>query len=540
MPTEVYSLGIININNPTNITENGCCYIVYESYIDDLEVNGSYAYIAHSGYLVTIVDVDNPNSPIAINDYFVSNGVHDLELLGDYAYLLSGSEIKIMNVSNPLNLQLMGSCNTYYGGSRLSLANGYAIVAEYYGVSSICVLNQSAPYLVGYYSKYGGIVDVKVQNNIAYVINYNQGLIVLDVSNPEEPLELATIDIDGLMFNTALSGDYLYVANLDYGLNIFDVSVPENPQEVGLLDLPGVRTVDVSGNYAYISAGDTLYVIDITNPANPITEGFIDIQSANIISIRVVDNYAYVNGGGLRIINISNPAIPVLTGSVNIGNSNGLSINGMYAYLGNGQYIGPWEYVERLNIINISNPSAPVLEHYYDTLDYIKDIDVVGEYAYVVGGTGLEVLKVSDPTNIVQTGFYNFPDAYGITMVGTTAYIARTYTFNIYDCSQAVPVNDESESPIATNIVFSNYPNPFSQNTAISFAMNKEDYAELTIFNQKGQIVKNLGLKKYDKGQNTVHWDGTDAHHNKVSSGIYIYRLKSGNHVLSNKMLFLK
>ncbi len=35
-------------------------------------------------------------------------------------------------------------------------------------------------------------------------------------------------------------------------------------------------------------------------------------------------------------------------------------------------------------------------------------------------------------------------------------------------------------------------------------------------------------------------WEGTDAHGRSVASGVYFYRLKAGNDVLTRKAVFLK
>jgi len=39
---------------------------------------------------------------------------------------------------------------------------------------------------------------------------------------------------------------------------------------------------------------------------------------------------------------------------------------------------------------------------------------------------------------------------------------------------------------------------------------------------------------------NQILWDGTDENNNPVSTGIYLYRLKTNNLNINNKMLYLK
>jgi hypothetical protein len=93
-----------------------------------------------------------------------------------------------------------------------------------------------------------------------------------------------------------------------------------------------------------------------------------------------------------------------------------------------------------------------------------------------------------------------------------------------------------------------NYPNPFNPSTTISYKLpaNVKNLI-IEIFNIKGQCIRELKIKnlsatvdsKFKIGKAT--WDGTDQAQNKVSSGVYLYRIKSDEGVLiSKKMLLLK
>ncbi|MEA2096862.1 MAG: M1 family aminopeptidase [Candidatus Cloacimonadota bacterium] len=101
------------------------------------------------------------------------------------------------------------------------------------------------------------------------------------------------------------------------------------------------------------------------------------------------------------------------------------------------------------------------------------------------------------------------------------------------------------------NCKLTNYPNPFNPITTISFDLTTEftESTELIIYNLKGQKVRNipvilsdaqhciegLGETKY-----SVTWNGTNDNNHPVSSGIYFYKLKSGDIEISKKMLLLK
>jgi predicted glutamine amidotransferase len=85
-----------------------------------------------------------------------------------------------------------------------------------------------------------------------------------------------------------------------------------------------------------------------------------------------------------------------------------------------------------------------------------------------------------------------------------------------------------------------NFPNPFNPITAISFSLSSETSIELNIYNTKGQLVRTLISGRYTSGSHSVAWDGNDNENKPVSSGLYLYKLKTSDHEYSKKMLLLK
>jgi len=92
-----------------------------------------------------------------------------------------------------------------------------------------------------------------------------------------------------------------------------------------------------------------------------------------------------------------------------------------------------------------------------------------------------------------------------------------------------------------TTKLHSNYPNPFNPSTTISFSVTQNsDFVKLEIFNVKGQKVKTLFNGSAEEGLHTVTWNGEDENNDPVSSGIYFYKLKTGEQEISRKMLLMK
>ena len=96
------------------------------------------------------------------------------------------------------------------------------------------------------------------------------------------------------------------------------------------------------------------------------------------------------------------------------------------------------------------------------------------------------------------------------------------------------------------DVHLSNFPNPFNPSTTISFQISNEqnqqneqnEQRKLIIYNLKGQKIRQYSIFN---NQSSIVWDGTDQTGQFVSSGIYFYRLKSGNIFSETKrMLLLK
>ena len=93
--------------------------------------------------------------------------------------------------------------------------------------------------------------------------------------------------------------------------------------------------------------------------------------------------------------------------------------------------------------------------------------------------------------------------------------------------------------PIKMNLE-QNYPNPFNPTTLIDYHLDSESDVILEIFDVNGKLVKKLVDNCQTPGQYSIMWDGRNSFNTLVASGIYIYRLHTGNKIQSKKMIFAK
>ncbi|UCE19584.1 MAG: T9SS type A sorting domain-containing protein [Gemmatimonadota bacterium] len=85
-----------------------------------------------------------------------------------------------------------------------------------------------------------------------------------------------------------------------------------------------------------------------------------------------------------------------------------------------------------------------------------------------------------------------------------------------------------------------NYPNPFNPETHISYQIPVARHVRLTVFNILGQEIRTLVDKEQTPGYYTIFWDGRDSRDIEVSSGMYFYRMESGDFVHTRRMTLLR
>jgi len=137
---------------------------------------------------------------------------------------------------------------------------------------------------------------------------------------------------------------------------------------------------------------------------------------------------------------------------------------------------------------------------------------------------------------------------------GTIAEVVFETGSGETDLDMYVRINEQGiiKLPFPTKIVVGapsgyalcpNYPNPFNPTTTINYQipMTKSQFHTiLKIFNVLGQEVRTLVDEPQAAGTHSVTWDGRDNSGGEVGSGVYFYRLASGDYQATERMLLVK
>jgi predicted outer membrane repeat protein len=106
--------------------------------------------------------------------------------------------------------------------------------------------------------------------------------------------------------------------------------------------------------------------------------------------------------------------------------------------------------------------------------------------------------------------------------------------------SPGVTTGDETSPLPRTFALYQNAPNPFNPFTTITFDIPRPVQVRLSIYNVKGERINVLVDHMMSEGRKEVGWDGTDDNGERVSSGVYFYRLVAGDYTQNRKMILLR
>jgi len=174
--------------------------------------------------------------------------------------------------------------------------------------------------------------------------------------------------------------------------------------------------------------------------------------------------------------------------------------------------------------------------------------DVVPVVASVPGGGKLRIkfngVDVTGQVDVPVTGGWQFWEEVVIPNIPLSAgtqvmhvdFYNGQFNLNWIEIRQpAVGIGDEANNAINRFELLQNYPNPFNPTTQISFNLPRASITTVEVYNVRGQLLETLLNEHLAEGKHTTNWDASD-----YPSGVYFYRLNSGERSQSKKMMLLK
>ena len=107
-------------------------------------------------------------------------------------------------------------------------------------------------------------------------------------------------------------------------------------------------------------------------------------------------------------------------------------------------------------------------------------------------------------------------------------------------CYESSEGESLENNQIPSYSLLQNYPNPFNPITTINFSILESGNVSLIVYDISGKEVSKLIDGFYAPGNYAIKWNAIDYYGSQLSSGIYIYRLKTKNSIFSNRMILIR
>ncbi len=357
----------------------------------------------------------------------------DVFVEGNLAYLCAGYSLLIFDVTDTLNPTLLGYYDFPTFATGVFVEEGLAYVTNYFdGLKILDVTTPSSPEFVRKVGITAGDAQgVYILGSHAYVA-HTSGLAIVDRSSYSVNNYDTGGSISRLFVTQTGAFKYAYLPVSGEGFLIVNVTNPNTPKEEGRNDTYSIsmypRDVFVSEPFAYLTDESLgLIAFNISDKTDPWAPSAYPMAfSDNYAGVMLSGDYAFITvedvdeQAGLAIVDVSDPENPVFHMTYPTeGDAGTVFIENEYAFL-TAQEFG-------LIIIRVSGvPPSPSTRGDFRTGYWPRDANRIGNYLYIAdSGAGLEILDVSDPENPYIAAYYDTQgECVAVNVEGSKAYVA--------------------------------------------------------------------------------------------------------------------
>lgn len=378
-------------------------------------------------YLVVILLLGN----------FISFSV-SLSYISEESLNLDQNSQDEFNFYNGINCTKLGEYDSNYGNPyEMFIAEHssrtLAFIRENYGILVVDISDPEEPFFVNHYFEREMFAALYVSDDYLFLVNYTYDLKIYNIQDIANPLLTFNGFLDDTYYFTDLfvQDDILY-AGVDYGgLAIFNLSYPWNPQFISqyqhVLYSDFYDDIVIRDDFAFLCRDNVFQIVNLTDLQNPNLTGIFlaDRSNTDFRDILINNEIAYIcaDDGCFYILNISNLTNPIqITYIWDVSKSfSDFYLDGSIGYL--------LSYYEGLTLINLTNlPYIEYIHKEYNQGNY-RSLGFHDGHPILVDSTeGLEIYKVNeDYSTELISRFWD--GGYGLDVVvsGNHAYVANSY-----------------------------------------------------------------------------------------------------------------
>jgi hypothetical protein len=165
----------------------------------------------------------------------------------------------------------------------------------------------------------------------------------------------------------------------------------------------------------------------------------------------------------------------------------------------------------------------------------LEDMNITGEETYSTSNS----ITAGPNFTISITGTVTLEAGESITLVPDFVVINGGVLYALTSVENDIETQDEFNYP-DDFILDQNYPNPFNPFTTITYVLPKSSSVKMSIFDIQGKEIITLLDTKQEAGYHSITWDSKDKTGLTAPAGIYLYRLKAGERIITKKLTLIK
>jgi hypothetical protein len=244
-------------------------------------------------FFIDISDMDNPAlignyNPGGIISYRFYNGIAVGNLAIGAARLAGLYLIDINNMKNPNLINIHKHENYSYESVESFSGYAYAAIHEE-GVEVVDISNPENPFTVDIMSGFSNVWDVFVKDETLYIADGPGGLKIYSLENPDDPQYLSEIETNGYAREVIVEDGMAFIALGAAGFDIVGIADLENPKLLSNFSNGfGITNhLSYSDSIVYSAAWELVNAVDVSDPKNPVLQATEDtpIRAMGVASI---------------------------------------------------------------------------------------------------------------------------------------------------------------------------------------------------------------------------------------------------------------
>lgn len=496
---------------------------------------------AYNGVLAITDNLTKTTHSINLTGKGIDSSIHSFPYVQDFEGTVfpPAGWTKIVQTGNDITRYAGASANHTYGGNYSARFSSYSSSSDYNQYLFTSPINVTEPYtnLSFWHLKYGDYEET-LEWGIATDTNpssFTWTPVTLDYMAYQK----SSIDISAYAGQTVYLG-FHYYGDFQYYVYLDDIRIGREfdyPNSVPIA--VGEETITVTGGNANNGNGTVPDVnnVDFVTDASYI----LDLIGAGpwTVSIQTTAQYGayYTNNRWYPVPNIGG----YITFEINANKDMNLPI-----VIGNQDPTLP---------VELSSFTATLTSDMFVNIAWIAQSETnhAGYNVYRAESDALDsALKlnpalINDGTSLGTQISYSFSDFEAYTNMKYYYWLESMSLDGASDFygPLTVTIGDPTQEPQAPNIPIATalqnaFPNPFNPITNLRYTMKEAGKVNISIYNVKGQLVRSFAKDHNSPGYYHITWDGRDNNGKPVSSGIYMYRMTSGNYSAIKKMILSK